>query len=110
MFPPVLAGLLVLGGGGCASFRHPGDSWWGEDKLQHFVVSGLAGAAGAVAAGQADGSDAQNFLIGTGVAFGLGAGKETYDARIKGTYFSGKDLVWDLLGGAVGSLVVMGVD
>ncbi|NLG35629.1 MAG: hypothetical protein GX548_09780 [Lentisphaerae bacterium] len=58
----------------------------------------------------ADGSDAQNFLIGTGVAFGLGAGKETVDPCIRGTCFSGKDLVWDLLGGVVGSLVVIGVD
>ena len=94
---------------GCASFRHAGDPWWGDDKLKHFVVCGLAGAAAAVCAQQGDGSDGQTFLVGMGVAMGLGAGKETYDARIKGTYFSGKDLVWDLLGGLAGSLVVIGL-
>ena len=95
---------------GCASLRQAGDSWWGDDKAKHFVVCGLAGAAGALAARQADGSDGQAFGIGMGVAVGLGAGKETYDDRVKGTYFSGKDLVWDLLGGFAGSLVVIGLD
>ena len=95
---------------GCASLRQAGDPWWGDDKAKHFAVCGLAGAAGALAARQADGSDGQAFGIGMGVAVGLGAGKETYDDRIKGTYFSGKDLVWDLLGGLAGSLVVVGMD
>ena len=95
---------------GCASFRHAGDPWWAEDKAKHFAVCGLAGAAGALAVRQADGADGQAFGVGLGVAMGLGAGKETYDARIKGTYFSGKDLVWDLLGGLAGSLVVIGLD
>ena len=95
---------------GCASLRHSGDPWWGEDKAKHFAVCGLAGAAGALAVRQADGADGPAFGVGLGVALGLGAGKETYDARIKGTYFSGKDLVWDLLGGLAGSLVVIGLD
>lgn len=95
---------------GCASLRHGDDLWWGDDKAKHFAVCGLAGAAGALAARQADGSDGQAFGIGMGVAVGLGVGKETYDDRVKGTYFSGKDLVWDLLGGAAGSLVVIGLD
>ena len=95
---------------GCASLRQAGESWGGDDKAKHFVVCGLAGAAGALAARQADGSDGQAFGIGMGVAVGLGVGKETYDDRIKGTYFSGKDLVWDLLGGLAGSLVVVGLE
>ena len=78
--------------------------------MQHFVACGLAGAAAALAAQNNDLSDGQSFVIGTSVAVGLGAGKETYDAGIKRTYFSGKDLVWDLLGGAAGSLVVLGAD
>lgn len=95
---------------GCASFRHAGDPWLGRDKVQHFVACGLAGAAAALVAQNNDGSDGQTFLIGTGVAVGLGAGKETYDAGIQRTYFSGKDWVWDLLGGAAGSLVVLGAE
>ncbi|MGD9782774.1 MAG: hypothetical protein AB7V14_11600 [Kiritimatiellia bacterium] len=78
--------------------------------MQHFVAFGLAGAAAALAAQNNDLSDGQTFLIGTGVAVGLGAGKETVDERIRHTYFSGKDLVWDLIGGAVGSLVVIGAE
>lgn len=104
-----LCGAAALGSG-CASLRHEGDPWWGCDKAQHFAVCGLAGAAGALAARQGDFSDGRSFLIGTGVAVGLGVGKETYDARIQRTYFSGKDLVWDLLGGVAGSLVVIGLD
>ena len=103
----VLAAVLLSG---CASLRHAGDPWWGEDKAQHFAVCGLAGAATALAAKQNDLSDGRTFLLGVGVSVGLGVGKETYDARIKRTYFSGKDLVWDLIGGAVGSLVVIGLD
>lgn len=102
----LVAGLAA----GCASLRHGDDPWWGEDKAKHFAVCSLAGAAGALAARQADGSDGQAFGIGVGVAVGLGVGKETYDDRIKGTYFSGKDLVWDLLGGLAGSLVVLGLE
>ena len=94
---------------GCASLRHASDPWWGEDKAQHFAVCALAGAATALAAQQNDLSDGRTFLIGTGVAVGLGVGKETYDARIKRTYFSGKDLVWEFVGGAVGSMVVIGL-
>ena len=109
----ILSLVLVLATGwlsGCASLRHAGDPWLGRDKAQHFAVCGLAGAAGAFAARQGEGADAQSFGIGVGVAVGLGVGKETYDDRIKGTYFSGKDLVWDLLGGAAGSLVVVGLE
>ena len=95
---------------GCASFRHSGDPWLGRDKMQHFAACGLAGAAAALVAQNNDLADGQTFLIGMGVAVGLGVGKETYDAGIKRTYFSGKDLVWDLLGGAVGSLVVLGAE
>ena len=108
---PRLAIVLAVSlGSGCASFRHEGDPWWGADKAKHFAVCGLAGAAGAHAARQADGSDGRAFGIGMGVALGLGVGKETYDARIRRTVFSGKDLVWDLLGGTAGSLVVIGLD
>lgn len=103
----VLAAALFSG---CASLRHVDDSWWAGDKAQHFAVCGLAGAATALAAKQNDLSDGRTFLLGVGVAVGLGVGKETYDARIKRTYFSGKDLVWDLAGGAVGSLVVIGLN
>ena len=103
-------GLCAALGSGCASFRHAGDPWWGADKAKHFTICGLAGAAGAFAARQDDRPDGAAFGIGMGVAVGLGVGKETYDDRIKGTGFSGKDLVWDLLGGAAGRWVVIGLD
>ena len=95
----VLAAALFAG---CASLRQADDPWWGADKAKHFAVCGLAGAAAALAARNNGGSDSSAFWAGMGVSVGLGAGKETYDARVKGTYFSGKDFVWDLLGGLVG--------
>lgn len=94
---------------GCASLRHADDPWWGEDKAKHFAVCGLAGAAAALAARNNGGSDGSAFWVGMGVSVGLGAGKETYDARVKGTYFSGKDFVWDLLGGLVGGGLAVGL-
>jgi uncharacterized protein YfiM (DUF2279 family) len=38
-----------------------------------------------------------------GTTLGLGTGKELYDREIKRTYFSGKDLAWDLIGALLGS-------
>ena len=104
--------MLVLAAGmltGCAGLRRADDPWLGADKWQHFAAAGLAGAAAVLAAEQNDIPDGGSFAIGVGVAVGLGAGKEVYDDRVRGTFFSTKDLVWDVVGGAVGSGIAVGI-
>jgi putative lipoprotein len=104
----LLTGLLA--GGGCASFRHPGDTWTGPDKAKHFLVGGLIGAGSALAAQSSDRSDGEAVAVAVAVALPIGIGKEVYDQRVKKTYFSGKDLVWDLVGALAGGLVVVGLE
>lgn len=101
---PVLAAVALFCG--CVTFDHPKDKWLAKDKAGHFFSFGALGAAVAAAALHNDESNNDAFMIGVGVATGLGAGKELVDEKV-GKYFSGKDLVWDFLGGIVGSLIVI---
>jgi putative lipoprotein len=103
-----LAAMLLACG--CSTMRHQNDHWLAVDKLEHFAVFGLAGGAAAKAALDSDRSDGQAFFIGISVSTGLGAGKEVYDDKIRGHHFSGKDLVWDVAGGLVGSLIAIEAD
>lgn len=105
-------GILALGlyCSGCITFQHPKDRWLGVDKAGHFISFGLMGAAAAAAAQHNGRSDAPTFFIGVGTATGLGAAKEWVDEKPLGKYFSGKDLVFDFLGGVVGSLIVIESD
>lgn len=97
-------GLLCVAvcNAGCASFRQPGDPWWGPDKKKHFVCAAAIAAGTAYAVGRSAESGETGFGAGLGAAAAAGAGKEIYDGRAKRTYFSGKDFVWDLVGGVVG--------
>lgn len=88
---------------GCASFSHTSDSWFAQDKAKHFFVGGILGAGSALALDEEDG---EAWVVSMGLVFAIGAAKETYDQNVKGTYFSGKDMVWNLLGGAAGVLLV----
>lgn len=94
--------LLVSG---CASFRHPDDAWWGPDKARHVALSAAlaAGASYALADGHHD--EAAAVEGGLVLSAAAGATKELHDQRVKRTYFSGKDLAWDLLGGLLGGLL-----
>ncbi len=102
--------FLAIYGSGCMTFQHPKDHWIAPDKAGHFISFGLMGAAAAAAAEHNGRSDAQTFFIGVGTATGLGAVKEWVDEKPLGKYFSGKDLVFDFLGGVVGSLIVLGAE
>ncbi|HEX8441718.1 hypothetical protein [Archangium sp.] len=85
------------------------DDWWGQDKALHFSVSaGLAGAGYAGGALLFDAPGAR-WLTGTGVALGAGIGKELYDAG-RGSFFSFKDLTWDVVGTATGLGLSWAVD
>lgn len=90
-------------GCGCASFRHADDPWWGPDKARHMLATAALSAGTSYALVREGGAEAdEGVTIGTGAALAAGVGKEVYDQRVKRTYFSGKDLVWDLLGGLAG--------
>ena len=52
-------------------------------------------------------SQEDSIVIGISVTFGVGASKEFYDLALKETYWSWKDLIWDIVGGALGSYVVV---
>ena len=71
------------------------DSWTGEDKKMHFLVSASFG----VAAGAHWPEDKWKAF---GAAMVPGVVKELIDAGEPGNKFSGKDLVWDAIGAAFG--------
>ena len=85
------------------------DDWFGQDKALHYSVSvGLAGAGYAGGALLFDAPEAR-WLSGAGVALGAGVAKELYDAG-RGSFFSFKDLTWDVLGTASGLALSWAVD
>lgn len=93
---------LLLLAPGCASFRHADDPWWGADKARHFTASFALAAGATMALAPSTGED-EAAVAGFSATLAAGAGKEFYDRNIKRTYFSGKDLTWDLLGALLGS-------
>ncbi|HYO51223.1 hypothetical protein [Archangium sp.] len=85
------------------------DDWFGQDKALHYGISvGLAGAGYAGGALLFDAPEAR-WLTGAGVALGAGVAKELYDAG-RGSFFSFKDLTWDVLGTATGLALSWAVD
>ena len=51
-------------------------------------------------------SEDDSVVLGVTVTIGVGATKEFYDVACKKTYWSWKDFVWDIFGGALGSYAV----
>ena len=82
------------------------DSWIGPDKALHFAASSFIGAGVTVAARNNGISLNDAPVFGMSAVVLVGAGKETYDAGVKGTCWSVKDFTWDLLGGASGCMLV----
>ena len=97
--------MLVLFMGGCASFGRDDDQWFGPDKGVHFVTSAAIGAAVAHESVQRGHTDCHSVLIGVGVTLTIGAAKESYDKHIKRTYYSVRDMVWNIVGSSVGGLL-----
>src|SRR5688500_13599201 len=86
-----------------------GDDWFGQDKALHYGVSvGLAGAGYAGGAFLFEAPEAR-WLAGAGVALGAGLAKELYGAG-RGSFFSFKDLTWDVLGTATGLALSWAID
>jgi len=95
---PILALLLS----GCATMRHPDDAWFARDKAWHFGISAGISAGLAAAAENNGCSDGEAMAFAVAFTMPIGAGKELYDRKVKKTYCSGKDLVWDLAGALAG--------
>lgn len=72
-------------------------SWFGEDKIKHFVASFVVSSLAASSARAAGLRRSDSLLLGAGVGVSVGLAKELDDVR-RGGGFSGYDLVWDLAG------------
>ena len=103
---PLLAAAVLLGSSGCASLRRPDDPWFGRDKLYHFAVSAAIGGGATQAAHEQDWNDVDAGAGAIGLAFVIGAGKEAHDKNVKRTYWSWKDMVWNVLGALAGAAAV----
>ena len=92
---------------GCATQQknQVNDDWFAKDKYTHFLLSTAISAAIAKAAKENGQDNCDAALIGFSVTLTLGAAKESYDKRKKGTFYSYRDMVWDTAGSAVGSLL-----
>ena len=85
------------------------DPWFGRDKVMHLTVSfALAGTSYAAAAGCTKRTSIR-ILSGAGIALSAGIAKELYD-QYGGRGFSWRDLTWDAVGTATGTLVAWLVD
>jgi putative lipoprotein len=97
----ILTVSIILSG--CAAAFQEDDPWFGPDKVYHFVCAGAIGAGTTVAAKSNGMSRHDSPVLGISAAVTIGAGKEFYDLKVKETYWSWKDFIWDILGGAAGS-------
>ncbi|MFC1692637.1 hypothetical protein ACFL1R_03940 [Candidatus Latescibacterota bacterium] len=99
--------ITLIYSAGCATFDWGNDSWMAKDKMYHFVVSGAIGAGTTLAAQKNGASSEAAPVIGMTATVGFGTGKEYYDATVKQSLWSWKDLVWDFFGGTVGCYAMM---
>jgi uncharacterized protein YfiM (DUF2279 family) len=98
-----------------ATFGHEdtssADDTWGKDKAYHLVVSfSLASTWSATL--WALGNDPLPIRLAMSSSFSLlpGVFKEIYDSGQPGKTFSGKDLLWDVIGTAAGSLLIYAIE
>ena len=83
---------------------HP-DPWFGIDKVKHFFMSAFLNSVSysALQAARVNHRSAMAGAIGITMAAGLG--RELHDMRVPGNLFSIRDLTWDALGTAAGSVL-----
>ncbi|GAK53014.1 hypothetical protein U14_04273 [Candidatus Moduliflexus flocculans] len=96
--------LAVLCGNGCASSVGHDDPWFGADKYKHAAISAGIAAGATITARHAEISESSAPIIGFSTSFAVGLGKEAYDLRIRKTFWSWKDLCWDIFGSVLGSV------
>jgi putative lipoprotein len=81
------------------------DSWFGIDKLKHFLLSAFVESVSysALQAAHVNHRAAMGGAIG--VTMAIGVGRELHDRRIPGNLFSVRDLTWDALGATAGAVL-----
>ena len=82
---------------GQAAVAHS-DSWFGIDKLKHFLMSAFIESV-SYSAAQAMGANHRAAMgSAIGITLGFGVAREIHDRRVPGNIFSVRDLTWDALG------------
>ena len=90
-------------------FAESADPWWGRDKAIHFSASLILAGDGYATAATLTRRESVRVGVGASVAFAAGASKEVYD-RYSGGDASMRDLTWDVVGAATGSIVSWLID
>ena len=85
------------------------DPWFGRDKAEHYSVSLMLAADGYAGMTACSERPAIRAVGGGGFALLAGITKEIYDEST-GRRFSWRDLTWDALGTATGTLVALLID
>jgi putative lipoprotein len=98
-----LALSVLLAGAVPAAAREP-DKWLARDKAEHYSVSLMLGADGYAAMTAFSDRPAIRAAFGASFALSAGIAKELYDQSI-GRQLSWRDLTWDALGTATGTIV-----
>ena len=82
------------------------DSWLGIDKIKHFFISAFLESVSysALQAAHVNRRPALAGAIGVSAAFGVA--RELHDKRTPGNHFSYRDLTWDALGIAAGTVML----
>jgi putative lipoprotein len=81
------------------------DSWFGIDKLKHFLMSAFIESV-SYSALQLAGANHRTAMGGAiGITLGIGVAREVHDRRVPGNLFSVRDLTWDALGTGAGAIL-----
>lgn len=98
--------FLLLLISACSAPARKDDHWMAKDKLYHFSASAVIGASSAAVFINNRSDDEGAFWLGMSAVTSVGAGKEVYDLKVKRTYWSWKDMLWDMIGGTLGCYAV----
>ncbi len=105
---PILSVLLAANlvyGQTAATQPHP-DAWFGIDKIKHFFISAFIESV-SYSALQAAHVHHRSAMAGAiGITIGFGVGREIHDQRVPGNFFSVRDLTWDAVGIAAGTVLL----
>ena len=85
------------------------DPWWGQDKALHLSASFMIAGDGYAGASLLSRRESTRLGAGAGLALAAGAAKEVYD-KYSGGDASLRDLTWDVVGAATGTMVSWLVD